>query len=245
MSFATGGVNISTYQGVCFDLFSTLVHRTPGNPFFRDVAKELGLDLESWKPLYDDLHDETMEGTVPGIVERILLSAQATGVPCIPDDVRAAVEHHFPGMVASFEVDPQSLPLLKRLREQGLSLALVSNASDHAEWIFDRLGLREYFDVTVFSHRVKRLKPHPDIYLNATDQLGVSGSSCAFVGDGQHHELAGARGVGMAAILIDRRLAHSDSARAEADIVLDDLAGVPDALEELSTQRRSRLTVHQ
>ncbi|MEU9233523.1 HAD family hydrolase [Streptomyces subrutilus] len=229
------------YQGVCFDLFSTLVHRVPGNPFFRDVAKGLGLDLDVWRPAYDKLHDETMEGVVPGIVERISLSAKATGVHLSPDAVRTSVERNFPSMVAGFEVDPQSLPLLKQLREQGLSLALVSNASDHAEWIFDRLGLREYFDVTVFSHRVKRLKPHPDIYLHATDQLGISGTSCAFIGDGQHHELAGARGVGMASILIDRRLAHSDSAREEADIVLDDLAGVPDALDELTAKRRAWL----
>ena len=180
-----------------------------------------------------------MAGIVPGIVERISLSARATGVQCSQDEVRAAVSRHFPGMVASFEVDPQAVPLLNHLRGQGLALALVSNASDHAEWIFDRLGLREYFDVTVFSHRVKTLKPHPDIYLHASNQLGVSGMSCAFVGDGQHDELAGARGVGMATILLDRSLPHTESARAEADMVLDGLAGVPDALEELSTTART------
>ncbi|MEU6862341.1 HAD family hydrolase [Streptomyces sp. NPDC046876] len=224
-----------TFQGVCFDLFSTLVHRKPGNPFFREVAQDLGLDLEAWKPAYDKLHDETMAGTVPGIVERISLAAKATGATCSPDAVRTAVTRHFPGMAASFEVDAEAVPLLSHLREQGLALALVSNASDHAEWIFDRLGLREYFDVTVFSHRVRILKPQPGIYLHATDQLGVSARACAFVGDGQHHELAGARGVGMATVLLDRGLSHTESARAEADVVLDGLAGVPGALEHLAT----------
>ncbi|MFB6818644.1 HAD family hydrolase [Streptomyces sp. NPDC056347] len=233
---------MNVYQGVCFDLFSTLVHRTPGNPFFRDVAKDLGLNLDSWKSSYDKLHDETMEGVVPGIVERISLSAKSTGVNLSSDAIRAVVERHFPSMVAGFEVDSQSVPLLKHLRDQGFALALVSNASDHAEWIFDRLGLGEYFDVTVFSHRVRRLKPHPDIYLRATDQLGVSGTSCAFVGDGQHHELGGARRVGMTSILIDRHLSHTESARGEADIVVDDLAEIPDVLDKLSAERRARLT---
>ncbi|MCB5910434.1 HAD family hydrolase [Streptomyces pinistramenti] len=233
----SGGTIISAFQGVCFDLFSTLVHRTPDNPFFRHVAKDLDLDLETWKPAYDKLHDETMEGVVPGIVGRISLSATIAGTPCSTQAVHAAVERHFPGMAASFEVDPQATPLLDQLREQGCSLALVSNASDHAEWIFDHLGLREYFDATVFSHRVKRLKPHPDIYLHAIDELGIAGPSCAFIGDGQHHELLGARGVGMTTILIDRRLPHSDAARAEADTVVDDLAGVPDALTEMSAAR--------
>ncbi|MEV7596884.1 HAD family hydrolase [Kitasatospora sp. NPDC089797] len=225
------------FQGVCFDLFSTLVHRKPGNPFFRDVANDLGLDLEAWKKAYDDLHDETMAGIVPGIVERISLAAKATGVQCSQEATRAAVTRHFPSMAASFETDPQAVPLLKHLRGQGLALALVSNASDHAEWIFDRLGLREHFDVVVFSHQVKVLKPQPEIYLHATDQLGVSGQGCAFVGDGQHHELAGARSVGMATILLDRRLTHTEQARAEADIVLADLTGVPNALDTLSSSR--------
>ncbi|GAA3011310.1 hypothetical protein JCM13580A_62120 [Streptomyces drozdowiczii] len=215
------------------------MHRTPNNPFFRDVAADLGLELDVWKPAYDKLHDETMEGVVPGIVERITLSAKTTGVHLSSDVVRTSVERHFPGMVAGFEVDPQAVPLLVQLRERGLSLALVSNASDHAEWIFERLGLRDYFDVTVFSHRVKRLKPHSDIYLRATDQLGVAGTSCAFVGDGQHHELWGARQVGMTSILIDRRLPHSESARDEADAVVTDLVDVPGVLDKLSTEQRT------
>ncbi|MFJ9697296.1 HAD family hydrolase [Kitasatospora sp. NPDC101183] len=231
------GRTIHALQGVCFDLFSTLVHRKPGNPFFRGVADDLGLDLEAWRQAYDDLHDETMAGVVPGIVERISLAAKATGVHCPQEAVRAAVTRHFPGMVASFETDAQAVPLLDHLRRRGLVLGLVSNASDHAEWIFDRLDLRKHFDVTVFSHQVKALKPQPEIYLHATDQLGVSGQSCAFVGDGQHHELAGARRVGMATILLDRGLAHTEEARSEADIVLDDLADVPNALDELSASR--------
>ncbi|MEV4439206.1 HAD family hydrolase [Streptomyces sp. NPDC049577] len=233
---------ISAIQGACFDLFSTLVLRKPNNPFFGNVAEELGLELDAWRPAYDRLHDETMSGVVPGIVERIALSAKSVGTDLPRESVRAAVERHFPGFVASFEVDPQAVPLLTGLRDGGLPLALVTNASDHAEWIFDRLGLREYFDVTVFSHRVRQLKPRPGIYLSAVNRLGIAPAHCAFIGDGQHHELRGAREVGMTTLLIDRRLAHSEAARAEADIVLDELAGVADALDGLNSARGMRLS---
>lgn len=226
---------IRTFQGICFDLFSTLVHQVPGRPFLRNVAQEIDVDLEQWKHTYDELYDKTMEGTVPGIVERICLATEMAGVSCSTDAVRAAVKRHFPDMMAGFKVDTQAVPLLRQIREQGHLLALVSNASDHAEWIFDGLGLRRYFDVTVFSYRVKKLKPRPGIYLHTIDQLGIPGSSCAFIGDGQHHELLGARDVGMATILVDRQLPHSGSAQAEADLVVTDLAAVPDALSALST----------
>ncbi|AUI60372.1 HAD family hydrolase [Amycolatopsis sp. BJA-103] len=213
-------------NGICFDLFSTLIHKRPHNPFFRQVADELGLDLGRWKPAYDELHDETMAAIVPGIVARIVLSARSAGTRVTPDAVRVAVDRHFADFVASVEVDPQALPLLERLRLRGMSLALVTNASDHAEWLFDRLGLREHFDVTVFSHRIKRLKPHPEIYRHALDRLGIAAPHCAFVGDGQHDELGGARAIGMATVLVDRRLAHTAQAKADADFVVEGLADV-------------------
>lgn len=218
---------------------STLVHRKPGNAFFRDVAEELGVDSGIWKPVYDKLHDETMEGTVPGIVGRITLSCKAAGSPRTPETVEAAVGRHFPAMAAGFEVYSQTVPLLERLRTRGYSPALVSNASDHTEWILDRLGLRDHFDVTVFSHRVGKLTPHPGIYLHAVDRLGIPGSRCAFVGDGRGDALQGARGVGMTSVLVDRRSEHSAFARAEADFVVDDLADVPEVLAGLGNSPRT------
>jgi putative hydrolase of the HAD superfamily len=222
-------------DGICFDLFSTLVHKKPGNPFFGRVAGELGLDLARWKPAYDDLHDDTMASVVPGIVARIVLSAKATGVQVSSDAVEDAVERHFAGFVSSMLVDLQAVPLLERLRANGTSLALVTNASDHAEWLFDRLELREWFDVTVFSHRVGRLKPHPEIYRRAIDRLGIAASRCAFVGDGQHDELRGARKTGMTTVLVDRQLPHTAAARAHADFVVGDLADVDAVLDTVST----------
>ncbi|MGW7531081.1 HAD family hydrolase [Amycolatopsis sp. NPDC054798] len=227
-------------QGVCFDLFSTLVEKMPGNPFFRRVADDLGLDLPRWKPEYDRLHDDTMASIVPGIVARIVLSARTSGAEVSPEAARGAVERHFASFADSIEVDPQAVPLLERLRLRGLSLALVTNASDHAEWLFDRVGLREYFDVTVFSHRVRILKPHPEIYRHAYDRLGIAAPHCAFVGDGQHDELRGARAVGMTTVLVDRQLAHTAAAKADADFVVGELAGIDSVLDAMDDTKSRR-----
>jgi putative hydrolase of the HAD superfamily len=229
---------ISTIDGVCFDLYSTLVHEAPGNPFYRDIANALDLDLDRWMPAYRQRHRETMAGLIPGMVERVLLSVEDTGAQRSEEAVRAAVERCFPGFVASIRVDPQTEALLERLRDRGLSLALVTNASDHSERIFDSLGLRRHFDVTVFSYRVKRLKPAPEIYRHAIDELGLPAVRCAFVGDGGDHELEGARRAGLTTILVDRRLEHSAGARGDADAVVDDLGGVEDALDALDARNQ-------
>jgi putative hydrolase of the HAD superfamily len=230
-------------DGVCFDLYSTLVHEVPGNPFYPELAEALGLDLDYWMPAYRKRHRETMAGLIPGMVERVRLSIEDIGVRCSEEIVRAAVERSFPGFVESIKLDPATEPLLAGLRENGVALGLVTNASDHSERIFDQLGLRKYFDVTVFSYRVKLLKPAPQIYRYALDGLGLPAGRCAFVGDGGDNELQGARHVGFTTILVDRPLPHCVHARADADAVVSDLAEVPDALDSLG-DRRQRVVPH-
>lgn len=68
------------------------------------------------------------------------------------------------------------------------------------------------------------LKPDPLIYRAALDALGVAPGEAAFVGDGRDHELLGARRLGLRAVLIERGLPHTESARADADLCCGGLA---------------------
>ncbi|GHF66391.1 putative hydrolase of the HAD superfamily [Amycolatopsis bartoniae] len=223
-----------TLKGVCFDLYSTLVHENGNNPFYTEVAQALGLELDRWMPVYRRRHRETMAGVISGMVERVLLSARDAGVHCERRTVESVVDRCMPGFIDSIHVDPQAGALLGHLCEEGYSLALVTNASDHSEGIFDHLGLREYFDVTVFSYRVGYLKPDPRIYRCALDGLGLPAALCGYVGDGGDQELWGARAAGFTTILVDRDLPHSGSARADADLVAADLTGVGHLLDSLA-----------
>jgi FMN phosphatase YigB (HAD superfamily) len=54
----------------------------------------------------------------------------------------------------------------------------------------------------VFSNSVGLSKPDERIYLHCCELLGVEPHEAVFVGDGANDELAGARRVGMEAILI-------------------------------------------
>jgi putative hydrolase of the HAD superfamily len=57
-------------------------------------------------------------------------------------------------------------------------------------------------DVLVFSSESGLRKPHPEIYLKATGELGVDPAKCLYVGDGAYNELTGAASVGMDPVLI-------------------------------------------
>ena len=69
-------------------------------------------------------------------------------------------------------------------RHRGLPLAVATNAEpENVAFVLDETHLRQYFQVIVDGHQVKRPKPHPDVYLRAAELLGVEPAKCVVFED--------------------------------------------------------------
>jgi putative hydrolase of the HAD superfamily len=99
---------------------------------------------------------------------------------------------------------PGAVETLRRLRELGYRLGLITVCSEDIEVLWPETAFAGLFDAEVFSSRVGLSKPDPRIYLACCEALGVEPHEAVFVGDGANDELEGARRVGMDAILIHR-----------------------------------------
>ncbi len=99
---------------------------------------------------------------------------------------------------------PDTKPTLEGLRARGFTIGLVSNATDLARRVMDRLGLSLYFDFMVLSEEVGVRKPAPGIFRLALDAAGTAPNRALFVGDRYAADIVGATRVGMHAILVDR-----------------------------------------
>ena len=93
---------------------------------------------------------------------------------------------------------------LKTLKAQGLILALVTNLDADMRPICRELGLAGYLDPIVTSSEVGAFKPQPRIFLMALQHAGVKASEAVHVGDQYDIDIAGALGVGIQPILLDR-----------------------------------------
>lgn len=85
------------------------------------------------------------------------------------------------------------IPLLKALRERGIKTAVVSNKVQEAvERLNDRMfaGL---VDVAIGDRKGVKLKPEPDMLLDAMKKLSVQTSEAVFVGDGDADIVASSR----------------------------------------------------
>jgi HAD superfamily hydrolase (TIGR01509 family) len=100
------------------------------------------------------------------------------------------------------------------------------------------MGVADLFAATVSSEEVERGKPAPDVYLEAARRLGVRPQDVVAVED-SGNGIRAARAAGMAVIAIpNAHFPPPPEALADADVVLDSLAGLsPDAVESASSRR--------
>jgi putative hydrolase of the HAD superfamily len=215
---------------VLFDLYDTLVHASGDGSFYRGVPAALGVDQGRWLVAYRALGRAAMLGDVPDMTARVLLACRDVGQPRGHGLVAAVVREQLPQFYAGISLDPLALTTLDALRAAGFRLAVVSNAARASERLLDIFGLRARMNTVTMSYALGVVKPDPRIYRAALDALRVRAAEAAFVGDGRDGELRGAQQLGLRTILIERGLPHTASARADADLICTDLAGVTRAL---------------
>jgi putative hydrolase of the HAD superfamily len=126
--------------------------------------------------------------------------------------------------------DPDGVAVLRRLRERGIKIGVLSNTLWPRTWheeVFRRDGVLDLIDGAVYSSEIDWTKPHPEAFLAAMAAVGVSDARrCVFVGDRPWDDIHGAQSVGMRAVLVP----NSDVptfADAEPDAVIGSL---PDLL---------------
>jgi HAD superfamily hydrolase (TIGR01509 family) len=149
------------------------------------------------------------------------------GVPDPPEEISAEVVRRLEALYR------EQLPAMPGAREAVERLAarwpLALASSSNRELIvlaLELLGVADRFQATVSSEEVPRGKPAPDVYLEAARRLRADPTRAAAVED-SHNGIRAAKAAGMRAIAIpNRRFPPGDDALAEADLVLESLAGL-------------------
>ena len=125
------------------------------------------------------------------------------------------------------EIYQSSVRLVKELLRLGLKRGVVSS-SRNCQYILERAGLANLFEVIIGGNAGVRGKPHPDIFLLAAKRLEVEPQNCVVFEDAVLGVEA-AKAAGMKCVGIDRY--QNPQRLAKADIVVDDLEKI--SLEQL------------
>lgn len=118
--------------------------------------------------------------------------------------------------LAPIEGIPQLLTLLKNKK---IKLAVASSAyPKRIERLLSICNLNQYFNIIVGGDHVEKSKPAPDIYLKASDLLGIAPKNCVVIEDAKNGILA-AKNAGMKVIGF-KGFIHNKQDLSGADIVV-------------------------
>jgi len=221
------------HAGICFDLFNTLVNvGTVPEHIGRFTADILGLDREVWRDAcFGSEHDICRPTDAEETLRRLAHSIDPD-IP-LPRIADAVQERQRRFDYALQNVDSAVCDSLQELRNRGIRLALVSNASTAEVSGWAASPLAPLFDVVVFSCECGARKPEPAIYEQALQQLELTGQQCLFVGDGGSDEHRGAHASGMSPVLLTYHLTPQEwqqRRRQFADILTREIGHIQELL---------------
>ncbi len=131
---------------------------------------------------------------------------------------------------------------LERVKGMGLSIGLISNTGMTPGYTFREFlkqhDLLQYFDVLTFSDEVLLAKPSDEIFLMTVQSLDTSPQASIHVGDHVTNDIVGANRVGMKSIWIRGfyEPEDPDDPDSQADMAVDDLSAVSEAVRKLASR---------
>lgn len=199
-------------RAVLLDVLGTLVELEPPGPALREeIERRTGVDVGEERAAtafaaeisyYLAHHTEGRDMAAVGTLrdrcaEEIRRSLALEGL-----EHAAARE----AMLAAlrFRAFPDAAPLLRDLRQRGLSLVAASNWDASLPEGLEQAGLAPYLDGAVSSAVVGAAKPDPGVFRAALKIAGCAPHEAFHVGDSPEGDVEGARAAGVAVALLDR-----------------------------------------
>lgn len=99
--------------------------------------------------------------------------------------------------------DGEAAEALRRARDLGLRVGVISNSNGSARRALEEAGLGAYLDFVIDSSVVGVAKPDPRIFDLGLEAAGVGPDEMVYVGDSYFVDCVGARRSGLGAVLFD------------------------------------------
>jgi 2-haloalkanoic acid dehalogenase type II len=108
---------------------------------------------------------------------------------------------------SNWGLEEDAIPTLKKLRENGYSLGIVSNAGDDADVqkLAENFEITNHFDFILTSAACSYRKPHPRIFELALSNWYCPPNEAVMVGDNLDADIRGAQNAGIYGVWISRR----------------------------------------
>ena len=227
-------------KGIGFDLFGTLVlqegfslEQSVETLFDSLRAGGLRLEKAPFVQAYREINRQLFAQAAKDGREThnrlwVAGALQALGHAVAPSDPRieGAVDAYFSPFIESCRLIPGTEEMLQTL-VRSHPLGLLSNFT-HPPAVYrilERLNVRRFFRVVLISGSVGIRKPHPTIFGELADRMGLPPEEIIYVGDDLQTDIVGAHNAGMYTVWMTYREKLDRSAPLEHFLGLPRVAG--------------------
>jgi putative hydrolase of the HAD superfamily len=160
-------------------------------------------------------------------------AAQRIGVDVAETLLEETVQEHLGTYAPHVRHDPDAEPVLRRLKELGLRLGLLSNTlwpGSFHDGLLERDGLDRHLDAKLYTSEMPFTKPHGGAFGAILEALGIEDpGEAAFVGDRPWDDIYGAQNAGLRTVLRPNDLVPAYDV--EPDARIDDLPSLIPVVE--------------
>jgi REG-2-like HAD superfamily hydrolase len=211
------------YDAIFLDAGYTLFSAKPSPPkFYHQVCVRHGVEI-TLEQMMDAMRQVWIEKVVPE------MNDENVDLFCSDEEDRnwwwnydhevfsklkiAPEKHHeifdeiyrFFGDPAAWQLYPDTLESLDRMKESAFSIGIVSNWNSSLKAIVEGLNLTHYFDFILSSAEAGWKKPSPKIFEIALKMADADPSRVVHIGDTYQTDVLGARSAGIRGVMLDRR----------------------------------------
>ena len=183
------------------DVYDTIL-KSRFVPRMEALVEPLGIPLGDWLAEWDKMREDRDRGRLT-IADSITRTLPVFGIEPEPGLVADLSRRDVELARAGARLCEDTVPFFEWLRSNGVLTALVSNCADTTRALLDYLGVLPLADAVILSCEVGSMKPYPEIYVTALEELGVAAVDAAFIDD-QPTFCVGAEAVGIRPIQIAR-----------------------------------------
>ncbi len=236
-------------KAVLFDMFDTLMLIEKDHEFYQPALQRMhtflvehGVDapFEVFQATYIEERDKLyakadLDWGEPHFNLRVYETLKKIGYNYAVDSaVVSGATKEFGEEFSKYVCLDQEAPATLKALSKTYRLGLVSNFAI-PETVYNLLknaDIHSYFEVVVVSGAVNKRKPHPKIFQDTLNAMGVVAGETVFVGDTVDADVEGPKAVGMQAVYIERRF-QKKSEKYQPDQTIKKLSELPAAIEQL------------
>jgi putative hydrolase of the HAD superfamily len=196
---------IDGMSAVVFDFYGTLTPISPDSVWEDQTARlaaVLGARPEAVRTALNQTFGDRMTGATGHVRQTIQIIAERVGVHPTDEQLDEASAVRRQVLESMFDLRPEALPTITKLRRSGMKIGLLSDCSFELPDAWHTLPVAHLVDAPVFSCVEGTRKPDPRLFRTVAADLAVPPAECLYVGDGGGRELTGASAVGMRAVLL-------------------------------------------